>query len=87
MKCGIFTINAFKWGTNIIHQRTGVFECSDAILGSPAADADRLECHGWEQFSMIPSAGIPVHNQSWWNDVLNTVKGAADLAPILINAL
>ena len=46
--------------------------------------ADRANCAAWERFSMIPSPGIPVSNQSWWNDVLGAVKVAAQVVPILI---
>lgn len=46
--------------------------------------ADRTNCAKWERFSMIPSPGIPVHNQSWWNDVYGAVKVAAQVVPILV---
>jgi hypothetical protein len=46
--------------------------------------ADRPNRAEWERFSMIPSAGIPVHNQSWWNDVRTGVEVAGQVLPILI---
>lgn len=48
--------------------------------------ADRVNCADWEHYSMVPSAGIPVHNQSWWNDVSSGIQTAAQIAPILIEA-
>jgi hypothetical protein len=45
--------------------------------------ADRVNCSDWERFSMIPSAGIPVQNQSWWDDALKVVKVIGDIAPII----
>lgn len=48
--------------------------------------ADRDNCGPWERFSMVPSPGIQVHNQSWWNDVYGAVKVAAKIVPILVKA-
>lgn len=48
--------------------------------------ANREDAGPWETFAMIPSPLMEKRNQSWWNDVSNAVKTAADLAPILIEA-
>jgi len=46
--------------------------------------ADRVNAAEWERFSMIQSAGIPLRNQSWWDDVLSLAQVAGQVAPILI---
>lgn len=37
----------------------------------------------WEQFEMVPSPGIPMANNSWWNTVSNIIQTAEQLAPIV----
>lgn len=48
--------------------------------------ADRVDCTEWERFSMIPSAGVPIENQNWWDDVSGFIDDAKELAPIVIAA-
>jgi hypothetical protein len=47
--------------------------------------ANRVDCGEWEHFSMIPSAGIQLHNQSWWNDVVKVVEVAGKIVPIIVS--
>lgn len=49
--------------------------------------ADRGNRAEWESFTMVPSAGIPVHNQSWWNDVASVVQVAGQVIPIIVEAV
>ena len=46
--------------------------------------ADRENAGPWEHFSMIPSQGIPVYNNTWWNAVGDAVKAAEVIVPILL---
>jgi len=46
--------------------------------------ADRTNRAEWESFLMVPSAGIPIRNESWWNDVNSTLQIAGKVVPILI---
>jgi hypothetical protein len=48
--------------------------------------ADRDTAATWERFSMIPSAGMPINNQSWWNDVSAAIQIAGQVAPIIVAA-
>jgi hypothetical protein len=48
--------------------------------------ADRVNCGEWEHFTMIPSAGVPLQNQNWWNEALNVVRGATTIVPIVVRA-
>jgi hypothetical protein len=38
----------------------------------------------WEQFQMVPSAGIQMVNNSWWNTVCTIVQAAEQLAPVIV---
>jgi hypothetical protein len=46
--------------------------------------ANREQLREWERFSMIPSPGVPVRNQSWWNDVGTVINVAKEIIPIVV---
>jgi hypothetical protein len=46
--------------------------------------ADRQGCGPWEQWSMVPCAGIPIRNQTWWNTVQKASEVALKVVPILV---
>lgn len=48
--------------------------------------ADRMDAGPWEHFSMIPSANIPINNQTWWNAVGTAVQVAKVIVPIILAA-
>jgi hypothetical protein len=54
---------------------------SDTEFGGEVI-ANRTACGEWEQFSMIPAAGVPMPN-SWWDTVQQVIGVADKLIPII----
>ncbi|WP_305732494.1 fascin domain-containing protein [Trichlorobacter ammonificans] len=48
--------------------------------------ADRRNAAAWEHFTMVPSAGQPIKNQTWWNTVGDVLKAAETILPIIVGA-
>jgi hypothetical protein len=46
--------------------------------------ADRENAGPWERFSMIPSEGQPINNQTWWNFVADAARAAEVIIPIIL---
>lgn len=79
-------------GTNVALQSThGTWLCAekpgdDGQFGGDVI-SNQEHCGEWEHFSMIPCAGRPLQNRSWWNAVSVALGMVRQLTPIAIPAL